>query len=132
MWTPLVPLKELQEPWKQQQSGMQSQHLQKSMKSCDIKPRYAAEKEQRTTTSKTYGPKYQPKPSNQEDYCRKPRNFLTYSDTQFEESDEDIIVDPGWDDFVLEAAKLPRMEAHRLGKKTSPLEAVPSFSIVSD
>ncbi|GKF02303.1 hypothetical protein Tco_0029226 [Tanacetum coccineum] len=35
-----------------------------------------------------------------------------------EESDEDIIVDPGWDDFSLEAAKLPRMEAHRLGKKT--------------
>ncbi|GJZ04799.1 Orf y [Tanacetum coccineum] len=118
MWTPLVPLKELQEPWKQQQSGMQSQHSQKSMKSCDIKPRYAAEKEQGTTTSKTYGPKYQPKPSNQEDYYRKPRNFLTYSDTQSEESDEDIIVDPGWDDFSLEAAKLPRMEAHRLGKKT--------------
>ncbi|GJZ07198.1 putative polyprotein [Tanacetum coccineum] len=82
MWTPLVPLKELQEPWKQQQSGMQSQHSQKSMKSCDIKPIYAAEKEQGTTTSKTYGLKYQPKPSNQEDYCRKPKNFLTYNDTQ--------------------------------------------------
>ncbi|GKF90284.1 hypothetical protein Tco_0264247, partial [Tanacetum coccineum] len=38
------------EPWKQQQSRMQSQHLQKSMKSCDIKPRYAVEKEQGTTT----------------------------------------------------------------------------------
>ncbi|GJU62048.1 Orf y [Tanacetum coccineum] len=118
MWTPPVPLKELQEPWKQQQSRMQSQHSQKSMKSCDIKPRYAVEKEQGTTTSKTYGPKYQPKPSNQEDYYRKPRNFLTYNDTQSEESDEDIIVDPGWDDFSLEAAKLPRMEVHRLGKKT--------------
>ncbi|GKD53264.1 putative polyprotein, partial [Tanacetum coccineum] len=116
--TPPVPLKELQEPWKQQQSGMQSQHSQKSMKSCDIKPRYAAEKEQGTTTSKTYGPKYQPKPSNQEDYCKKPKNFLTYNDTQSEESDDDVFVDPGWDDYSLKTAKLPRMEAHKLGKKT--------------
>ncbi|GKD61829.1 putative polyprotein, partial [Tanacetum coccineum] len=43
MWTSLVPLKELQEPWKQQQSRMPSQHSQKSMKLYDIKPRYAAE-----------------------------------------------------------------------------------------
>ncbi|GKA67092.1 RNA-directed DNA polymerase, partial [Tanacetum coccineum] len=40
-------------------------------------------------------------------------------DTQSEESDDDnITVDPGWDDFCLTSAKLPRMEAHRLGKKT--------------
>ncbi|GKE70964.1 hypothetical protein Tco_1529036 [Tanacetum coccineum] len=41
------------------------------------------------------------KPSRQEDYCKKPMNSSAYSDTQSEESDEDIIVDPGWDDFCL-------------------------------
>ncbi|GJZ52529.1 Orf y [Tanacetum coccineum] len=120
-WTPLMPLKELQEPWKQQLSKMQSQHSQKSMRSCDTKPRYAVEKDQGITTSKMYGPKYQPKPSRQEDYCKKPKNSSAYSDTQSEESDEDIIVDPGWDDFCLTSAKLPRMEAHRLGRKTRRL-----------
>ncbi|GJU37152.1 hypothetical protein Tco_1185506 [Tanacetum coccineum] len=78
-----MPLKELQEPWKQQLSKMQSQHSQKSMRSCDTKPIYAVEKDQGS-----------------------------------EESDKDIIVDSGWDDFCLTSAKLPRMEAHRLGRKT--------------
>ncbi|GKF70986.1 hypothetical protein Tco_0207100 [Tanacetum coccineum] len=97
------------------------------MRSCDTKPRYAVEKDQGITTSKMYGLKYQPKPSRQEGYHKKPKNSSACSDTQSEESDEDIIVDPGWDDFCLTSAKLPRMEAHRLGRKTSPLEAVPSF-----
>ncbi|GKB41945.1 hypothetical protein Tco_0886887 [Tanacetum coccineum] len=115
MSTQLVPSKELQEPWKQPPSKMLSQHSQKSMKSCDTKHKFVVEKDQETTTSKMYGPISPLKPSKLEDYYRKPKNFLIYNDTQSNNSDDDdIIVDPGWDDFCLEAAKLPRMEAHRL------------------
>ncbi|GJU74507.1 putative polyprotein [Tanacetum coccineum] len=77
------------------------------------------EKDQEITTSKTFGPKYPPKPLKLEDYYKKPKSSSICSDTQSEESeDDDIIVDPGCDDFCLTSAKLPRMEAHRLGKKT--------------
>ncbi|GKA14066.1 hypothetical protein Tco_0693712 [Tanacetum coccineum] len=98
------------------------------MKSCDTKHIYAVEKDQGIITSKMYGPKYHPKLSRQEDYYRKPKNSLICNDTQSEESEEEnYVVDPGWDDFCLETAKVTRMEAHRLSKKTSPLEADPSF-----
>ncbi|GKB12191.1 putative polyprotein, partial [Tanacetum coccineum] len=54
-----------------------------------------------------------------EDCYKKPKSSSICSDTQSEESDDaNITVDPGWDDFCLTSAKLPRMEAHRLGKKT--------------
>ncbi|GKC94677.1 Orf y, partial [Tanacetum coccineum] len=116
---PHIPLKKWQEPWKQQPSEMLSQHLQRSMKSCDTRHKYAVEKEQETTTSKMFGLKYPPKPSKQGDCYKKPKSSSICSDTQSKDSnDDDIIVDPGWDDFCLTTAKLPRMEAHRLGKKT--------------
>ncbi|GJX20681.1 putative polyprotein, partial [Tanacetum coccineum] len=119
MSTQLVPSKELQEPWKQQPSKMLSQHSQKSMRSCDTKHKFVVEKDQETTSSKTYGPISQPKLSKPEDYYRKPKNSSICSDTQSDNSnDDDIIMDPGWDDFCLKAAKLPRMKAHRLEKKT--------------
>nr|GEV48387.1 hypothetical protein [Tanacetum cinerariifolium] len=98
---------------------MQLQHSQKSMKSCDSKQKYAEEKDQGTTTLKMYGQKYPLKPLKPEGYCKKPRNSLTYKDTQSKESEEDVIVDPGWDDFCLTSAKLPRMKAHSLSNKTS-------------
>nr|GEU49551.1 TPA: orf y [Tanacetum cinerariifolium] len=113
-----VPSKELQDPWNPPPLKMPSQHSLKSMKSCDTKHKYAVEKDQETTTSKMYGQKYLPKPSKKEDYYKKPKNSLTYNDTQSEESEEDSIVDPGWDDFCLTSAKLLRMKAHRLSKET--------------
>ncbi|GJV70066.1 Orf y [Tanacetum coccineum] len=116
---PHIPLKKWQEPWKQQPSEMLSQHLQRSMKSCDTRHKYAVEKEQETTTSKMFGLKYPPKPLKQEDCYKKPKSSSICSDTQSEDSnDDDIMVDPGWDDFCLTTTKLPRMEAHRLGRKT--------------
>ncbi|GKD71328.1 hypothetical protein Tco_1325418, partial [Tanacetum coccineum] len=66
-----------------------------------------------------FGLKYPPKPLRLEDCYKKPKSSSICSDTQSEKSEDDnIIVDPGWDDFCLTSAKLPRMEAHRLEKKT--------------
>ncbi|GJY09824.1 hypothetical protein Tco_0378009, partial [Tanacetum coccineum] len=57
------------------------------------------------------------------DCYKKPKSSSICSDTQSKESEDDnITVDPGWDDFCLTSAKLPRMEAHRLGKKTRTRE----------
>ncbi|GJY97288.1 hypothetical protein Tco_0514198 [Tanacetum coccineum] len=113
-------LHESQQLWKQQLSRRQYQHSQKSMKSCDTRHKSVVEKDQKITTSKMFGLKYPPKPLRLEDCYKKPKSSSICSDTQSEESkDDDIIVDPGWDDFCLTSAKLPRMEAHRLGKKTS-------------
>ncbi|GKC77893.1 hypothetical protein Tco_1128667, partial [Tanacetum coccineum] len=112
-------LKELQQPWKQQLLKAPYQHSQKSMKSCDTRHKYVVEKDQEITTSKTFGLKYPPKPLKLEDCYKKPKSSPICSDTQSEESEDDnITVDPGWDDFCLTSAKLPRMEAHRLEKKT--------------
>ncbi|GKF18204.1 hypothetical protein Tco_0063122, partial [Tanacetum coccineum] len=112
-------LKESQHLLKLQLSKAQYQHSQKSMKSCDIRHKFVVEKDQEITTSKTFGLKYPPKPLRLEDCYKKPKSSSICNDTQSEESEDDnIIVDPGWDDFCLTSAKLPRMEAHRLEKKT--------------
>ncbi|GJW08831.1 Orf y [Tanacetum coccineum] len=119
MLTQPMHLKESQQPWKQQLSRTQYQHSQKSMKSCDTRHKSVVEKDQEITTSKMFGLKYPLKPLRLEDCYKKPKSSSICSDTQSEESEDDnIIVDPGWDDFCLTSAKLPRMEANRLGRKT--------------
>ncbi|GJY97287.1 hypothetical protein Tco_0514197, partial [Tanacetum coccineum] len=77
--------------------------------------------------------KYPPKLLKPEDCYKKPKSSSICSDTQSEESDDaNITVDPGWDDFCLTSAKLPRMEAHRLGKKTSLKYFPGETSLVSE
>ncbi|GJU08027.1 hypothetical protein Tco_1124457, partial [Tanacetum coccineum] len=71
-----------------------------------------------------------PKPLKVEDCYKKPKSSPICNNTQSEESEDDnITVDPGWDDFCLTSAKLPRMEAHRLGKKTRTLPLSPIIGV---
>ena len=100
---------ESQIAWNRQPSSEWLKQSKKSIPYSSVKGKYVLDQNQRITSTQTYGQQLQLTPWNPKSYYNEPRSFLTPTGTTSEEEDEDVIVDPGWEDSCLDTIKKDRI-----------------------